>query len=291
MKDIFKNKKIIIALFLLLVGTIILVWPKSQAKPLEVPNRTLVEKEKVEDAKEDTKVEVKAEEKKEEVKVEEKKEDAKVENKAEQPKVEEKTSAPVVENNSQPVAPSVSQQEVPKPVSPSVQTVVKEETETIPYSVSRRHVIPNSQTRVAQKGVNGSVTYKVTYQNGQVVSKQEINRVNPTNEIIETYVKVRDKVVETREVDDLSQPVYEIKDLRRWFVKNMVTGEVLYFYTELEAYQTHVGENELGYSWKLKGYTSSWGTAESETIRTDKIMDYRKKIEQVVVQEEKWEWQ
>jgi hypothetical protein len=55
------------------------------------------------------------------------------------------------------------------------------------------------KTRVFQKGVNGKDLYKVTYKNGEFVKKDFIKTVTePVDEIIQSYVKVKDAEYETR---------------------------------------------------------------------------------------------
>ena len=53
-----------------------------------------------------------------------------------------------------------------------------------------------------------------------------------------------------------------------------------YFYSSDEAYRYFEDNKILG----------NWGTADSEKIKTNEILGYETKTEEVVVQEEKWEW-
>lgn len=163
------------------------------------------------------------------------------------------------------------------------------ETETIPYKTLRKHNISGADTRVSQSGVNGVKTnyYKVKYSDGEEVSREfsySETTKSPVDEVIQTYVKVQDRVVEEREVEDKSRPIYDWYGRERWFVKNDATGEITYHYSAKEADEKY-GEN------LDKGQLSSWGTAETEIITTDEILGYEYKTEEVVVQEEKWEWQ
>lgn len=156
---------------------------------------------------------------------------------------------------------------------------------TIPYKTIRKHNIPNAKTRVKQKGVNGKTinTYKITLEDGKEVSRNisDTKTIKSQDEIIETYVKIQDKKVEIREVEDKSKPVYRIIGKERWFVHNDLTGEKKYFYSAGEAEDYFINNGILG----------NWGTAESEKIKTNEILGYETKTENVVVQEEKWAWQ
>lgn len=161
-----------------------------------------------------------------------------------------------------------------------------EDKETIiPYKTKRKYNIPNAKTRVKQKGVNGKTinTYKITLEDGKEVSRNitDTKTIKAQDEIIETYVKVQDKKVETREIEDKSKPVYRIIGKERWFVHNDLTGETKYFYSAGEAEDYMTNNRILG----------NWGTAESEKIKTNEILGYETKTEEVVVQEEKWAWQ
>lgn len=156
---------------------------------------------------------------------------------------------------------------------------------TIPYKTIRKHNIPNAKTRVKQKGVNGKTinTYKITLEDGKEVCRNisDTKTIKSQDEIIETYVKIQDKKVEIRAVEDKSKPVYRIIGKERWFVHNDLTGEKKYFYSAGEAEDYFINNGILG----------NWGTAESEKIQTNEILGYETKTENVVVQEEKWAWQ
>ena len=163
------------------------------------------------------------------------------------------------------------------------------ETETIPYKTLRKHNISGADTRVSQSGVNGVKTnyYKVKYSDGKEVSREfsySETTKSPIDEVIQTYVKVQDRVVEEREVEDKSKPIYDWYGRERWFVKNDATGEITYHYSSGDAEDKYLENLD-------NGQLSSWGTAETEIITTDRIIGYEYKMEEVVVQEEKWEWQ
>lgn len=82
---------------------------------------------------------------------------------------------------------------------PKDKVVVKEVYEEVPFKTVRAINDPNLKTRVYQKGVNGKDLYKVTYKNGEVVKKDFVKTVSkPVDEIIQSYVKVKDAEYETR---------------------------------------------------------------------------------------------
>ena len=177
----------------------------------------------------------------------------------------------------------------PKDQSKKNITYKYEDKETIiPYKTRRKHNIPNAKTRVKQKGVNGKTinTYKITLEDGKEVSRNisDTKTIKAQDEIIETYVKVQDKKVETREVEDKSRPIYEEKGRDRWFVRIEDTGKIHYYYSAKDA-------AEASDKFLNEGYLNNWGTADPEVIKTDKIIGYHTKTENVVVQEEKWAWQ
>lgn len=175
--------------------------------------------------------------------------------------------------------------DTPTSTKPSTQTkktpvvTTKNVTETLPFSIVRKHNIAGAKTRISQQGKKGSVTYKVTYTDSVQNKKEEISRVNPQNEIIQTYVKVQDRIVEKREVDDLTKPVYGYRNPKdRWFVRNQETGEVKLFYS----YEEMIAEV------KASTYLHNWGDYEPEW--EEYLIGYEPKIVEVVTQEEKWDW-
>lgn len=86
-----------------------------------------------------------------------------------------------------------------EPEKPEDKVVVKEVYEEVPFNTVRAINDPNLKTRVFQKGVNGKDLYKVTYKNGEVVKKDFVKTVTePVDEIIQSYVKVKDAEYEVR---------------------------------------------------------------------------------------------
>jgi hypothetical protein len=86
-----------------------------------------------------------------------------------------------------------------EPEKPEDEVVVKEVYEEVPFNTVRAINDPNLKTRVSQKGVNGKDLYKVTYKNGEFVKKDFVKTVTePVDEIIQSYVKVKDAEYETR---------------------------------------------------------------------------------------------
>ena len=70
-----------------------------------------------------------------------------------------------------------------------------------------------------------------------------INKVEPTDQIIETYVKVKDAVMGTREVEDKSKPIYKTEYQQMAFVRGFLydewveTGEENIQYWEFDSYE------------------------------------------------------
>lgn len=161
------------------------------------------------------------------------------------------------------------------------------ETKSINFKIIDNFAHTNWKSRVKQKGVNGKTinTYKITLEDEKEVSRNitDTKTIKAQDEIIETYVKVQDKKVETREVEDKNSPIYDYKSRDRWFVKNDATGETTYHYSAKDAENKYVENLD-------KGQLSSWGTAEPELIKGD-LIGYDKVNKEVVVQEEKWAWQ
>lgn len=86
-----------------------------------------------------------------------------------------------------------------EPEKPEDKVVVTEVYEEVPFNTVRAINDPNLKTRVFQKGVNGKDLYKVTYKNGEFVKKDFVKTVTePVDEIIQSYVKVKDAEYETR---------------------------------------------------------------------------------------------
>lgn len=119
-------------------------------------------------------------------------------------------------------------------------TTLKEE---IPFETKRAVNDPNLETRIAQAGSNGFVEYELTYEGNKLIDKKVINRVEPTDQIIETYVKVKDAEIGTREVEDKSKPIYKTEYQQMAFVWGypeeewIETGEENVQYWEFDSYK------------------------------------------------------
>lgn len=118
-------------------------------------------------------------------------------------------------------------------------TTLKEE---IPFETKRAVNDPNLETRIAQAGSNGFVEYELTYEGNKLIDKKVINKVEPTDQIIETYVKVKDAVMGTREVEDKSKPIYKTEYQQMAFIHGFPleeyreTGEENIIYKEFDSY-------------------------------------------------------
>ena len=119
-------------------------------------------------------------------------------------------------------------------------TTLKEE---IPFETKRAVNDPTLETRIAQAGSNGFVEYELTYEGNKLIDKKVINRVEPTDEIIETYVKIKDAEIGTREVEDKSKPIYKTEYQQMAFVRGFLydewveTGEENIQYWEFDSYK------------------------------------------------------
>ncbi|WP_130819145.1 hypothetical protein [Anaerococcus vaginimassiliensis] len=119
-------------------------------------------------------------------------------------------------------------------------TTLKEE---IPFETKRAVNDPNLETRIAQAGSNGFVEYELTYEGNKLIDKKVINKVEPTDQIIETYVKVKDAEIGTREVEDKSKPIYKTEYQQRAFAygfplkEYQETGEENPVYKEFDSYE------------------------------------------------------
>lgn len=113
---------------------------------------------------------------------------------------------------------------------PKDEVVVKEVYEEVPFKTVRAINDPNLKTRVFQKGVNGKDLYKVTYKNGEVVKKDFVKTVSkPVDEIIQSYVKVKDAE-------------YEVRYKERFFVRGITRED--YDNIPLEDLNVISGEDE-----------------------------------------------
>lgn len=130
-------------------------------------------------------------------------------------------------------------------------TTLKEE---IPFETKRAVNDPNLETRIAQAGSNGFVEYELTYEGNKLINKKVINKVEPTDQIIETYVKVKDAEIGTREVEDKSKPIYKTEYQQMAFARGFYlseyreTGEENIHYWEFDSYEdayNFVRENDI----------------------------------------------
>lgn len=119
-------------------------------------------------------------------------------------------------------------------------TTLKEE---IPFKTKRAVNDPTLETRIAQAGSNGFVEYELTYEGNKLIDKKVINKVEPTDQIIETYVKVKDAEIGTREIEDKSKPIYKTEYQQKAFVRGypkeewVETGEENVRYWEFDSYE------------------------------------------------------
>lgn len=130
-------------------------------------------------------------------------------------------------------------------------TTLKEE---IPFETKRAVNDPNLETRIAQAGSNGFVEYELTYEGNKLIDKKVINKVEPTDEIIETYVKVKDAEIGTREVEDKSKPIYKTEYQQMAFVRGFSVDE----YRE-------TGEKNIQY-WEFDSYKEAYEFADKNNI-------------------------
>lgn len=159
----------------------------------------------------------------------------------------------------------------------------KIEENEIPFETIRKHNIPGAKTRVAQEGVNGYERVKVFYKDGKEVKREVLEKENPVNEIIETYVKVKDEVYETKTVEDKSKPIYEKQYKEKYWFKGEIeaTGEPLdlTFDTQEEAYNLYASGDVLG----------SWGGPIE--VEEDVLVGYETTTENVKVADAVYAWE
>ena len=128
-------------------------------------------------------------------------------------------------------------------------TTLKEE---IPFETKRAVNDPNLETRIAQAGSNGFIEYELTYEGNKLIDKKVINKVKPTDQIIETYVKVKDAVMGTREIEDKSKPIYKTEYQQKAFAwvyresTDYEEAEYMEFDSYEEAYNYMMNNNVLG---------------------------------------------
>lgn len=165
-------------------------------------------------------------------------------------------------------------------------TTLKEE---IPFETKRAVNDPNLETRIAQAGSNGFVEYELTYEGNKLIDKKVINKVEPTDEIIETYVKVKDAVMGTREVEDKSKPIYKTEYQQKAFVRGFFideyeqTGEENIQYWEFDSYE------EAFNFIKEKNILGSYGTLDKyKEIKT--LVGYETVTEEYEISPAVYEW-
>lgn len=236
------------------------------------------------DEKAETKVEVK-----EEVKPAETKEETK-------PAVTTKPVAKPVETTTKP---ATTKPAVKQPV-----VTTKDETVALPFTTERAYNIPGAKTRVKRQGVNGSVTYRITYKDGVQFKKEEIKRTAPVSQIVETYVKVQDRKVEVKEVEDKNKPIYRTVSMERVEVYynldpslNFVIENLDADVARLIAEEEWMGKRPRGAAneenlTKRFGHSgvSGWRDLQPRAVNTNEIIGYDYTTKEVVVQEELWDW-
>ena len=170
-----------------------------------------------------------------------------------------------------------------EPEKPEDEVVVKEVYEEVPFNTVRAINDPNLKTRVFQKGVNGKDLYKVTYKNGEVVKKDFVKTVSePVDEIIQSYVKVKDAEYETRYkeryfVRGITNEDYENMPMSDWKTiigEDKAAADAMYDrYEKMFYFDTYEEAQEY-----FKNFTlGNFGSADSveETVK---------------VADEVWEW-
>lgn len=207
-------------------------------------------------------------------------------NKPQTPKQNTKTEKP---KENKVTKPSPSKPSETKPTQPSKPKETKKEvvrtteTQSISFDTIDNYAYTGGRSRVYQEGRSGERT--IVKEDGKVVSNTVTRQAQ--DKIIERYVKVQNAEYKTveKKVNDLDKPIYRERGRARWFVKNDFTGETKYFYSAEEAHAEYSRNGD-------KGQLSSWGTAETEVVVTDKIIGYKTKIvkEKVKVSDEVWEW-
>lgn len=158
-------------------------------------------------------------------------------------------------------------------------------TTEIPFQIIDKYKDVGGKTKVIQEGVNGSqkLEEEVTYKNGEIVARKEISKEivsKPKEKIIARYIKVQDEVKEEVEVEDKEKPIYEDKIITSWKVINKKTDETKTFDDQKEAtvYISKLKEENIEFELQ----------EEKETVK--EIVGYEKKVEEKIIQEEKWEW-
>lgn len=167
---------------------------------------------------------------------------------------------------------------------PKDKVVVKEVYEEVPFKTVRAINDPNLKTRVFQKGVNGKDLYKVTYKNGEVVKKDFVKTVSkPVDEIIQSYVKVKDAE-------------YEVRYKMRFFASGITHED--YLNMPQEDYKVLVGDDDeaiarVGAKYDKTYYFDTYEEAAAymKNFVTGNFGSADSVEETVKVADEVWEWQ
>ncbi|WP_311516592.1 hypothetical protein [uncultured Anaerococcus sp.] len=161
--------------------------------------------------------------------------------------------------------------------------------EKIPFKTKRAVNDPSLKARIAQVGSDGFVEYELTYKGGKLIDKKEINRVEPTDEIIETHVKVKDAKIGTREVEDKSKPIYKTEYKQKAFVRGFYlpeyqeTGEENIHYWEFDSYR------EAADFFEKNEIVGNYGDLDKyKEVKT--LVGYEKKTETYEISPAVYEW-
>lgn len=237
---------------------------------------------------------------------------AKVETKVETKPVATKPVTTTTKPATQPVAkPAETKPAAPKPASPAPKPAVKQpvvttkdETVNVPFTTERAYNIPGAQTRVKRQGVNGSITYRITYKDGVQVKREEVKRAAPVNQIVETYVKVQDRKVEKKEVEDKNKPIYRTVSMERVEVYYNLDPSLNFVIENLDADAARLIAEEEWLGRRPRGAANQdnlqkrfghigvtgWRDLQPRAVNTNEIIGYDYTIKEVVVQEELWAW-
>ena len=171
-----------------------------------------------------------------------------------------------------------------EPEKPEDEVVVKEVYEEVPFNTVRAINDPNLKTRVFQKGVNGKDLYKVTYKNGEFVKKDFVKTVTePVDEIIQSYVKVKDAE-------------YEVRYKERFFASGITHED--YLNMPQEDYKILVGDDDEAIARVAAKYVKTYyfdtyeeAAAYMKNFDTGNFGTADSVEETVKVADEVWEWQ
>lgn len=161
--------------------------------------------------------------------------------------------------------------------------------EKIPFKTKRAVNDPSLKARIAQVGSDGFIEYELTYEGNKLIDKREINRVNPTDEIIQTYVKVKDAKMGTREIEDKSKPIYKTEYKQKAFVRGFYlpeyqeTGEENIHYWEFDSYR------EAADFFEKNEIVGNYGDLDKyKEVKT--LVGYEKKTETYEISPAVYEW-